>query len=361
MRADPVRTDARPFVVGILADPNLPTTIAAALARELPHALTAHIDGDRRWTVDTLHEPFEVVTSHDRLIDKARARVHGTNWDIALCITDIPIRTGNGVVVADVSHRDRVALISLPALGGWRLRRRAADVAVAIVGEFVDEPGARGARSAGATRLGRRTADGDGDVDVDVDVELVLDHGAAPLRLLAGTVRANRPWQLAAGLSTALAGAAAGSAFGILYTAIWRMAVVLEPWRLTAASLAALAVFATWLVAGHGLWERVPDDRRLSALLNAATLLTVSIGVVLFSLVLFVLNAAAAALLIPPPYFAEVAGQPVELADYVRVALLSTVMGTVAGAVGSGLENDAAVREAAYSTRRKQRWADMGG
>ncbi|MEJ3659276.1 hypothetical protein WEH80_40600 [Actinomycetes bacterium KLBMP 9759] len=351
MPADPLPHD-RPFVIGILADPNLPAVIAARLARDLPVALAARIGSGVDWTVETLHDPFEVVTSHDRLIDKARARVRGTDWDIALCITDIPIRTPNGVVVADVSHHDRVALVSLPALGGWRLQRRAGAIAVAIVGELVGD-----GTGPHADHIGRRAADH----DHDVDVELVVNRRAAALHLLAGTVRANRPWRLAGGLSTALAGAAAGSAFGILYTAIWRLAVVLEPWRLTVASLAAVAVFAFWLVAGHGLWERVPEDRRLSTLLNAATALTVVAGVAIFSLVLFVLNLAAAALLIPPSYFGEVAGVPVGWGDYLRVALVSTGMGTVAGAVGSGLENDATVREAAYSTRRKQRWADVGG
>jgi hypothetical protein len=247
--------------------------------------------------------------------------------------------------------------VSLPALGGFRLRRRTREVAVAIVDELAGHlhpppPGAGATTPASpAPRLARRVAP----VDRDVDIELVMGRAPGLLRLLAGTVRANQPWHLAVGLSTALAGAATGSAFGILYSAIWTLATVLEPWRLVAGTGAALAVFATWLIAGHGLWEREP--RRLGTLLNTATVLTVAAGVLVFYGALLVANLAAAALIIPPQYFGEVVGRPVGWTDYLRVAVMASGMGTVAGAVGSGLEDDATVRRAAYSTREQQRRA----
>lgn len=349
-------------VVGILADPNLPAAVAGQLAEDLPRALADRVSDQVRWTVATVREPFEIATSHDRVIDKARARVTDTGWDVALCLTDLPVESGNGVVVADVSLRDRVALVSLPALGGIRLRRRTRELTVAIVDELVahlDPPPPRAAATTPAARAGtslaprlvRRVAP----VDRDVDIELVMGRQAGLLRLLAGTVRANQPWLLAVGLSTALAGAATGSAFGILYSAIWTLATVLEPWRLVAGTCAALAVFATWLIAGHGLWERGP--RRLGGLLNTATALTVTAGVLVFYGALLVANLAAAALIIPPQYFGEVIGRPVGWTDYLRVAVMASGMGTVAGAVGSGLEDDVTVRRAAYSTREQQRRA----
>jgi hypothetical protein len=350
------------MVVGLLADPNLPTRVAHHLAEHLPDALAEQVSADVDWAIETVDEAFEIATSYDRVIDKARARVEGTKWDIAICMTDIPIETGNGVVVADVSLHDRVALVSLPALGGFRMRRRMREVAIAIIDELVGHldrfpPRGKVGRTGPppTAHLARRVAP----VDRDVDIELVVSRTRSTLRLLAGTVRANQPWHLAIGLSTALAGAAAGSAFGILYSAIWTLATVLQPWRMAAGTIAAVGVLAVWLIAGHGLWQRRPGPKHLDSLLNTATLLTVVAGVLMFYSALYVLNLAAAALIIPPEYFAEVIGRPVGVTDYLRVALMAAGMGTVAGAVGSGLEDDATVRKAAYSTREQQRRAGI--
>ncbi|OZM81356.1 hypothetical protein [Pseudonocardia sp. MH-G8] len=362
-------TGRRTVVVGLLADPGLPTRIAHRLAEDLPEVLAAQISNVVDWAIEVVDEPFEIATSFDRVIDKARSRVEGTDWDIAICITDIPISTGNGIVVADVSMQDCVALVSLPALGGVRLRHRTRELALEIIDELAAclDPALPhspdGAPSTSEHRpaiphLARRVAP----VDRDVDIELVIPRRLGMARLLAGTVRANQPWQLVVGLSTALAGAAAGSAFGILYSSIWILGTVLSPWRLVAGTLASITVLAVWLIAGHGLWQRrrLHGPGQLGDLLNTATLLTVISGTLVFYLALFALNVTAAALIIPPEYFGEVVGHPVGWVDYLRVALMATGMGTVAGAVGSGLENDATVRKAAYSTREQQRRAGFG-
>jgi hypothetical protein len=114
-----------------------------------------------------------------------------------------------------------------------------------------------------------------------------------------------------------------------------------------------------WLIVGHGLWQRRSEQRQLGRLQNAATVLTIVSGVLVFYSALYVLNLTAATLIIPPRYFAEVAGRPVGWTDYLRVALMASGMGTVAGAVGSGLEDDDTVRRAAYSTREQQRRAGL--
>lgn len=55
--------------------------------------------------------------------------------------------------------------------------------------------------------------------------------------------------------------------------------------------------------------------------------------------------------MITPAYLTSMLGHPVGLGDYLGVAL----MGTIASAVGSGLEDDATVREATYGHRERQR------
>jgi pimeloyl-ACP methyl ester carboxylesterase len=81
----------------------------------------------------------------------------------------------------------------------------------------------------------------------------------------------------------------------------------------------------------------------------------VTAGVPAFSAALFVLNACVAAVLIPPHHLGSVVGGPVGLAHYARVVLPATVLGVVAGAVGSGLEDPDVVRRVAYGHRRAER------
>jgi hypothetical protein len=350
-------------VVGLLADPGLPGELARRLADELPDVLNEQVDGGVTWRVETLYDPFEVTASdRDRVLAKARRWTRGTNWDIAVALTDAPIRTDDGVLVAELDIDDRVALCSLPALGGIRLRRRVRDAVVALVDEVAagiggpSPDGGHPAVRSGAFASARFTRRPSPD-DQDLNITLLLGRFGRS-RLLAGLVRANRPWRLALGLSTALAAAATGSAFGVLYSTVWTLAAALSSWRLAAVTVGAVAVFSVWLVAGHDLWERRRGP--LVRLQNTATALTVLSGAVLFHLALLAINGIAALLVIPPGYLGEVLGEPVGWSHYLRVTLMSSALGMIAGAVGSGLEDDTTVRSAAYSQREQERRRLLG-
>lgn len=337
-----------PLVVGLLADPALPADIAHRLAAGLPQVLAARLDSDGLdWRVETVIEAFEERGEGPGALERARERVQHTDWDVAVCLTDVPALSAGIPVVAELEERARVAVLSLPALGGVRVLPRTRDAVVDLVGKLLGLPRVAGSRApkirADLLRSSARMS-GDG-------TELTR---TGSLRLLAGTVRANRPWRLTLGLGAALAGAAAGSAFGLLYSNIWSLATAMAPWRLALAYAGAVALFVGWLVVRHRLWERRTGSAP-AWLLNTATLLTLTVGTLLFTGVLVVANSIVAAVIVPPEYLAGVLGHPAGLADYVRIVVMATVLGVVAGAVGSGLEDPAAVRRVAYGHRRRER------
>lgn len=346
-------------VVGLVADPDVPQQVAEHLAEWLgegdPHG--------RQWTVRVEVDPVTAGrATGDQILQATRDRRERHEWDYAICVTDLPLRAGGRPVLADVNRAARVAVVSLPALGGTQPYRRTRQVVAQILDELLGEPqeAAQGGRYGLRSRLTellapiRRSTPEHG----DIDVRYAATRYRGKLRLLSGMVRTNRPWRLIFGLSSALAAAVATSAFGLSSSTVWQIGDSLSLWRQVVAAVASVAVLVGWLIAGHGLWERstrTAHDREQAWLYNASTVLTLGIGVGLLYVGLFAINLAIATVLVTPSVLASTLGQPATWSSYVSLAWGFTTMGMLAGALGSSLESDAAVRQAAYGYREQQR------
>jgi hypothetical protein len=118
-----------------------------------------------------------------------------------------------------------------------------------------------------------------------------------------------------------------------------------------------------WLIAAHGLWERVGRravrDRRLALLYNASTVTTLSVGVSLLYLVVYLVCLVAGVTLLDSRILESTLLHPVDWTTYFRLAWMVASMAILAGALGSSLESDAAVRQAAYGYREEQRRAEQ--
>jgi hypothetical protein len=263
--------------------------------------------------------------------------------------------------VAEVSLTDGVALASLPALGARQLYQRVREMVIGLVEELDRErlalpqagherPSTRRPRFVASIR--RVVA-----ADTDVDVRFVLPGIRGQARLLAGMVRANRPWRLITGLSGALAAALAAGAFAVVTSDLWQLADSLGPLRLSVATVFSIGAMVAWLIIDHELWERpggrVARDR--ARLFNAATLLTVALGVGCLYVALLMATLAAAWFLITGNVLSQNLRHPAGWPDYLTIAWLASSIATVGGALGSGLESDQAVRAAAYGYRQVER------
>ena len=111
-------------------------------------------------------------------------------------------------------------------------------------------------------------------------------------------------------------------------------------------SVIALAVV---LITAHDLWETAPAGSAVpTALFNLVTMLTVAFGVITMYVVLLALTALGAAFVIEPRVLEEVLGHPAGVGDYVTLAWAASTVATLGGALGSALESDVEVRQAAY-------------
>jgi hypothetical protein len=172
-------------------------------------------------------------------------------------------------------------------------------------------------------------------------------------------VRDNRPWRLVPHLASATAAAAATAAFGIVYSSIWSMADALSLWRLVLIMVVAIVAIAGWLLAYNHLWDP-PGGHHTPAeavLYNAATVLTLLLGVACMYGILYLLASGLAALVIDAGYLRSQIGHRAGIATYATLAWFATSMGVGAGALGSTLDSEEAVRKAAYSRRERERQA----
>jgi hypothetical protein len=298
------------------------------------------------------------------LVEIAHQRMLAEHWKLAVCLTDFPVHIGNRPVTAFASATYGVGLVSVPALGPVNLddRLRAAVVRVieGLVGESVDDPAeARDRRR--HHRVVQRLEDlsslaiGQAEVKEDRTIRFMAAVGLGNLRLLLGMVRANRPWRLVSGLSRAIVGALGVDIFGVASPGVWMIADGMGWVRLLVAGVTSMVVIAASLVAAHRLWRRTygdrPEARARVVLFNLTTAITVGIGVLTLYLALFIVNLGSAAVLITTGVLERQLGHPAGAGTYLALAWLVTSLATLGGALGAALENDRAVREAAYGYR----------
>src|SRR6186997_1768858 len=166
--------------LGVLIAPGLPeevsTRIADDLAEDLRQSYGA-VGWRTEFVVDRLAVPPAETT---QLVEGARRALLERGWDVAVAVTDLPLRHGSRPVSRHVSRTHRIALVSLPALGPLHLKRRLRRVLRELAGELV-----------GAGSSLREIAADAEDVSRFAYVPTVI---FGHLRLLAGMVRANRRW-----------------------------------------------------------------------------------------------------------------------------------------------------------------------
>jgi hypothetical protein len=341
-------------VIGLISAPGTATGIASDLADDLRAELRVHLP-TVQWRVPTVvdalvHPPVDDAA----LVAAARDRLLKEDWDLVVCLTDLPLKAHRRPVVAHASPLHGVAVVCLPALGAIALRRRTRDTVFGLVRTLLGDT--ENALSGSVVGLGRRARElgrsqqkgGDGSVMFTARVL------SGNLRLLIGMIRANQPWKLAIGLSRALTAALATGVFALVTPDIWELGDALGWIRLFAMGVGSVAAITVALIVGAGLWEHSshPVGRKQVALFNLATTATVVLGVLSLYAALLLLALLTTPVLVPSQLFEEGLGHAVGVGDYMKLVWLTSSLATLGGALGAGLESDESVRAAAYTYRQ---------
>lgn len=330
----------------LIADPGEPATVAKGIAQSLPQRLRGRERVERRWSASVRAEPYlpDEHAAFTEVIDTVDPS--SEEEDIVVYLTDLPRREETLPVVGEVSPEHQFALVSVAAVGGFGIEARVRTVTELAIAHILGAPEL-------APDAGRRFRL----AHSDSGVRFFAPSGLRRLRLLAGMVRANRPWRLVTGLSKVLVGAFATGAIALATSTIWSFSDTMGPWRMSAATVLSIAALILWLILEHELWERPRSaaERGRSVLYNTATVVTLVIGVVVLHVALFCLLLFTACLTLPPTLLSNALAHGVQFADYLTLAWLLASIATIGGALGSGLEDDAVVKEAAYGVRQRQR------
>ena len=326
----------KPIHVGLVADPDSPTVIARRMSDLHP---PGGEDSDA-WDIEVVSAPFtidceEVDSAVARLGDHAREH----EWDLVVGVTELPLRDDDGrYLLVEVDPQQRTAVLSLPALGGFRVQARTRRAVRKLVSGMAD-PDSKSAQQkehrVPLPRLGGRG------------------------RLLLGMVLANRPWLLVPGLKSALVAALATGAIATINSTVWLLAGSMSWWRLAVATIASIMLVVGWIVIDGELWDRPDNDsagaRERSRLYNTSTLLTLTTGVLICYLALYVVNLAWAMFVLDPALMGGYLHTSVGYGDLFVLTWFVASAATVGGALGTGLESDEAIRAAAYSKREEDR------
>ncbi|MDF2979258.1 MAG: hypothetical protein K0S40_3986 [Actinomycetospora sp.] len=361
----------RTLVVGLLADPDTPAEVAAKLVDTLPDELAAQVDRETTWDVRTMTHPVTAsVQDPEEVLGAVADKTADTDWDIGVYLTDLPMQHGEQPILADLDHDRRVAGLSLPGFGPFLQHHKVRHAIVRLVADLT------GTADAGLdhgehhpSRLGRAAAKHLQPVRV-VEARqgqhtrrYVTTPRRGRARLLAGMVRTNQPWRLVLGMRSALAAVLGTSAYLTLTsTTTWLLATRLGAGKLTLTLLVAVALMVAWIIGAHHLWERARDEgeREETVLFNASTVLTLSIGVLVMSAAVYVLTLLGSLFFLEPSVLGSYLGRPPTVGDHLALAWLATGLATIAGALGSGLDSEDAVRRAAYGYRERQRRDEIG-
>jgi len=303
---------------------------------------------------EVTHEQALIPLREDATIDLGEVKrwAREAEADMTVIVTEVPRMAGERPKTAELHFSDRLAIISLPALGPTfilhSLRRELHRVVTAMVHESVDE-----ARAYGGYYAHVEPQKGD-------DTFFISPGMLFPGRLwmTLGMVAANEPFWSLPKLSGVFAAAAATGAFGIFFTTIWEMASFLPMWRLAVVSVAAISIVSAWLIISNRFWDRsaAVGGAREALMYNTSTVVSLLSSVTVLYLLLFVSILAVGLLLIEPGFMADILGEETSFMNYVEIAWLSASLGTFAGAIGANFDDSVELKNLTQGSRELQRY-----
>ncbi|GAA1139662.1 hypothetical protein [Nesterenkonia lutea] len=337
----------------VVADPGVPSRRVRSVEESFAEQAQQLVAGELEVSVETRtvrmrsDETLDITAMRE--LDSAHLKA-----DAVLVLTEVPRYVEEKPLVAEVFPEESAAVISCPSLGAWRTKHRIQAAFLDCVRQLLPsaDPNAQ-EDSSGLGGPWKPAAEGDSS-------RLFARSWTGAPRMVLGMTAANNPWRTAPKLSRALAAASATGAFGIFYSSVWQMAEALSLGRLLMIAATAIISMVAWLIVMNQLWDKPVHQRlrRVVALYNGSTILTLLICVTMLYLALVALILIGGLVIIEPGFMSETIGTDVGFTSYLDIAWLSAALGVIAGAIGSTFDSNTDVRQLTHGQRERQRRQD---
>jgi hypothetical protein len=370
--------------VGIIAAPNLPADIAEDLKNEVGDHLADYIDNKITWKVESLVDPLiGVAENTNEILEKVVNIKQTYNWNYAICLTDLPLYSGKYHVVADASIENSVAQISIPVFGFMPMRSRIKKSFIQMMGELYYRYSSRDQFASDVVHMkpflkankNKRfpkpkpfsmslTKRMDVSNDEQVDVRYIIkSRMIGKMRVLSGMTFANRPWSALFSFNKLITLSFATGTYISIFPTPWELSIAYSPGRFIAVMVLAILGTIIWVIFSHDLWEKPTEKgkKRWRDLYNWTTFSTLGVIIISNYIMLFIIFLAAIAVFVPPSLFEAWTGLKDDPTPkyYFSLVWLITSLGTLAGAIGTGIEDEGKIRDITYSYRQKQRYYEI--
>ena len=371
--------------IGIISAPNLPADIAEDLKKEVSDLLSRTIDRNVSWKIESIVDPLiGVAENTNEILDKVVHIKREYDWNYAVCLTDLPLYFKKRLVIADANVENSVAQISVPIFGFMPMRSRIKKAFIQMVGELYRRYSPKDSFATDAVRMkpflkknryhqigkkGRSTFSLTKRIDTSandeqVDIRYIINSRAlGRIRVLMGMTFANKPWKALFSFNKLTTLSFATGSYISIFPTPWKLSIAYSLDRFIALMFLAILGTVIWVIFSHDLWEKATDkgDKRWRDLYNWTTFITLSVMTVINYVLLFVIFLIAIAIFVPPELFQNWTGLDKEptMRYYFGLVWLITSVGTLAGAIGTGIENKEKIRDITYSYRQKQRYHEI--
>ncbi len=359
------------ITLGIVPAPGLPAKVSTHISSDLETLLNDELSKDAEWKVKIEVDWFtgaseKIQKISEQAVDIKKAK----EWDYVISLTDLPIFYGDSIILSNANAKQRIALISLPALGLTPTANKVKKTICEMVKilhlnqkqkylEWQDIKISKEKNLFGKltgifkfTQIKRRESSGECD---DASLQFVLHpKWIGKIKIISGMTVANRPWLIIPSFKKIMGTAFATGSYMLIFTTLWELSGLYNWARFIMLMLFATSGMIIWIIFAHNLWEKRTNytSQRLRHLYNATTIATLSVSMLFFYTSMFLLFLFAVVIFVPGDLFEDVVNHEVGFIDYLRLAWLVSSTSTIAGAIGASLENEEQVRKTAYGYRQ---------
>lgn len=349
--------------VGLIVAPNMPERLTTRYLKNIQNRVKEAIIG--------VNFEFEIESNMvvgsaehvNQYMDYTYERKQKKEWDYSISVTDLPSFSNNKTVLSDISFQNKTAMISLPALGIYRLKHKLCSALVDILYYLYMESETEITNNPPFQKLSSTQVKGvtpSEDANTRTDQRFIYNSTlVGSMKTITGMTFANEPWKAVTSFKKIIALGTATGTYISIFSTPWQLSVAYDWPRFILLMLLSLIGIVGWLIYAHNFWEKpsTKNQKKYRYLYNLTTLLTMIYLTFLSYIILFFLLLTSIVLFVPDNLFESWghASESHSISNYLRLSWFIASAGLLAGALGSVMEGETKMKKITYTTRQMDR------